>query len=154
MPDIKQHMESDKGNSRIFQTILYLLVGMGIFGTMLMMMVERSYELGMLMAIGMHKGKMILLLVTESVLTVMGGCLIGILLSMPVVYYFNRYPIRFKGEMGKSWERFGFEAILPASTEAEHFLSQGIIVLCIGLALSAYPVWKVIKLDPVSSMKR
>jgi len=154
MPEIKQHIETDKGNSKIFQGILYLLVAMGIFGTMLMMMVERSYELGMLMAIGMRKSKMIFLLVLESVLTVMGGCLIGISLSIPLVHYLKIHPIRFSGDMGSTWERWGFEPVLPASTEAEHFVSQAIIVLCIGLALSFYPVWKVIKLDPVSTMKR
>jgi ABC-type lipoprotein release transport system permease subunit len=154
MPEIKQHIETDKGNSKIFQGILYLLVAMGIFGTMLMMMVERSYELGMLMAIGMHKSKMIFLLVLESVLTVMGGCLIGISLSIPLVHYLKIHPIRFSGDMGSSWERWGFEPVLPASTEAEHFVSQAIIVLCIGLALSVYPIWKVVKLDPVSTMKR
>jgi ABC-type lipoprotein release transport system permease subunit len=84
----------------------------------------------------------------------MGGCVIGISLSIPVVHYLKIHPIRFTGEMGSSWERWGFEPVLPASTEAEHFISQGIIVLCIGLALSIYPVWKVVKLDPVSSMKR
>jgi putative ABC transport system permease protein len=154
MPDIKQHMDADKSNSKIFLMILYLLVGMGIFGTMLMMMVERGYELGMLMAIGMRKSKMIFLLVVESVLTVMGGCLIGILVSIPLVYYLKVNPIRFTGEIGSAWERFGFEAVLPASTEAIHFISQGLIVLCIGLVLSIYPVWKVVKLDPVSAMKR
>ena len=154
MPEIKQHIESDKGSSKIFQAILYLLVAMGIFGTMLMMMVERSYELGMLMAIGMRKTKMIFLLVLESVLTVMGGCVIGITLSIPIVYYFKIHPIIFTGDLGKSWERWGFEPLLPASTDAEHFITQAIIVLCIGLALSVYPVWKVFKMDPVSSMKR
>jgi len=154
MPEIKQHMESDKDSAKVFLAILYLLVAMGIFGTLLMMMVERSYELGMLMAIGMHKSKLIVLLVAESILTVMGGCMIGIVLSIPLVQYFNRFPIRFTGEMGRSWERWGFEPILPASTEPVHFISQGIIVLCIGLVLSLYPVWKIIKLDPVASIKR
>lgn len=154
MPDIKQHMDSDKSNGKVFQAILYVLVAMGIFGTMLMMMVERTYELGMLMAIGMKKSKMIFLLVSESVLTVMGGCLIGMVLSFPLVYYLKIHPIRFKGELGETWERFGFEAVLPTSTEADNFLWQGLIVLCIGLVLSIYPVWKVLKLNPVLSMKR
>ena len=154
MPDIKQHMNSDKGNTKIFLIILYVLVSMGIFGTMLMMMVERTYELGMLMAIGMKKSNMILLLVSESVLTAMGGCLIGILMSIPLVYHLQIHPIRFTGEMAKSYERFGFEAVLPTSTDADNFIWQGLVVLCIGLTLSIYPVWKVIRLDPVSSMKR
>jgi putative ABC transport system permease protein len=154
MPDVKQHMVSDKANMKIFQAILYVLVAMGIFGTMLMMMVERTFELGMLMAIGMKKSKMILLLVSESVLTVMGGCLIGILLSIPIVYYMKIHPIRFTGEMGEIYERFGFEAVLPTSTSPDNFIWQAIIVLCIGLSLSIYPVWKVLRLDPVISMKR
>jgi len=154
MPDIKQHMVSDMANTKIFQAILYVLVAMGIFGTMLMMMVERTFELGMLMAIGMKKSKMILLLVSESVLTMMGGCLTGILISIPLVYYLKIHPIRFKGELGQTWERFGFEAVLPTSTDAGNFIWQGLLVLSIGLTLSIYPVWKVLKLDPVSSLKR
>ena len=154
MPDIKQHIESDTTSDKVFLGILYILVGLGIFGTLLMMMVERSFELGMLMAIGMKKSKMIFLLVSESVLTVMGGCIIGIILSIPVVYYFKVNPIRLSGELAETYERFGFEAVLPASTEPEHFILQGFIVLCIGLALSIYPVWKVIVMDPVESMKR
>ena len=153
MPDIKQHMLSDKANMKIFQAILYVLVAMGIFGTMLMMMVERTFELGMLMAIGMKKSKMILLLVSESVFTVMGGCLIGILMSIPIVYYMKIHPIRFTGDIGEVYERFGFEAVLPTSTDAYNFIWQGVIVLCIGLFLSIYPVWKVMRLDPVISMK-
>lgn len=154
MPDIHQHMLSDKANMKIFQAILYVLVAMGIFGTMLMMMVERTYELGMLMAIGMKKSKMILLLVTESVLTVMGGCVIGIVTSIPLVYYLKVNPIRFTGEIGAAWERFGFEAVLPTSTAPDNFIWQALIVMFIGLVLSIYPVWKVLRLDPVSSMKR
>lgn len=154
MPDIKQHMETDQENSRIFMAILYLLVAMGIFGTMLMMLVERSYELGMLLAIGMQKSTLIFLLVMESVFTVMAGCLMGLLCSVIPVIYFNRNPIKFTGEMGRSWERFGFEAIIPASTNADHFFSQGAVVFGIGLLLSVYPAWKILRMDPVTSMKR
>ncbi len=154
MPELKQHIDTDTGNSKIFLGFLYVLVAMGIFGTMLMMMIERSYELGMLLAIGMKKYKMIILLVSESILTVMVSCLIGMICSIPLVYYLNIHPIRLTGELEKTYERFGFEAILPTSTEAEHFIWQAIVVFCIGLFLSFYPVWRVIRLDPVTSMKR
>lgn len=154
MPELKQHIDSDTNNAKVFLGFLYVLVTMGIFGTMLMMMIERSYELGMLMAIGMKKIKLIVLLTAESVLTVMAGCLIGMVVSVPVVYYLNIHPIRFTGELAKTYEKFGFEAVLPTSTEPEHFIWQAIVVLCIGLVLSAYPVWRVLRLDPVTSMKR
>lgn len=154
MPDIKQHIKTDTNNMKYIQGILYMLICFGIFGTLLMMMVERRFEMGMLVAIGMKKTKLINLLLFESVLTVLAGCLLGIITSIPLVYYLNRHPIRISGETAKAYERFGFEAIFPTSTETSNFIYQGIVVLIIGLLLSLYPAYKVIRLNVVTAMKR
>jgi len=154
MPEIKQHIQADTNNMKYVQGILYMLICFGIFGTLLMMMVERRFEIGMLVAIGMNKGKLSLLLLIECVLTVITGCAIGILAAIPLVYYLKVHPLKIGGETGKAYERFGFEAIFPASTDASNFINQGIIVLVIGLILSLYPVYKVIRLDPVRAMKK
>ncbi len=92
-------------------------------------MVERKFEMGMLVAIGMKKIKLMILLLIESVLTVLAGCLLGIIASIPLVYYFNRHPLKIGGETAKAYERFGFEPIFPTSTEASNFISQGLIVV-------------------------
>lgn len=154
MPDIKQHIETDSANMKYVQAFLYLLISFGIFGTLLIMMAERRYELGMLVAIGMKKSKLSLLLLLESLFTVIVGCILGILASIPVVYYLHKFPIRIYGEGAKAYERFGFEAVFPTSTDYHHFVNQGIVVLLIGLILSMYPVIKVIRLNPVDSMKK
>jgi len=154
IPDIKQHIESDTNNSKYIQGILYMLICFGIFGTLLVMMVERKFEMGMLVAIGMKKGKLMLLLFIESVLTVLSGCLLGIMASIPLVYYFSRYPLRIGGETAKAYERFGFEPIFPTSTDASGFIRQGMIVLIIGLILSIYPMYKAMRINPVSAMKK
>jgi len=154
MPDIKQHISSDTQSMLVVQAILYLLISFGIFGTLLMMMAERKYELGMLVAIGMKKARLAWLLVLESVMTVFLGCIAGIAASIPVVYYFKKYPIRITGDMAKAYEQFGFEAIFPTSLGPSNFISQGIIVLLIGLVLSLYPVYTVWKLNPVEAMKK
>lgn len=154
MPDVIQHIKTDKASMYIIQGILYLLICFGIFGTLLMMMVERRFEMGMLVAIGMKKLKLIQLLLMESVFTVFTGCLLGILTSIPIVYYLNKHPIRFKGEMAKVYEEFGFEAIFPTSQDSAIFITQGLIVLVIGLILSLYPIAKVIQLNPVTAMKK
>ncbi|MFC0774993.1 ABC transporter permease [Terrimonas alba] len=154
MPEVVQHIRTDTASSKIYLAILYLLICFGIFGTLLVMMAERKFEIGMLVAIGMKKRKLVILLFLESVLTVVAGCLLGLLMSMPIVIYLNRHPIRFSGDMAEIYERFGFEAVFPASTEAVHFVVQGIIVLLIGLLLSLYPAVKVIRLKPVAAMRR
>ena len=153
LPDIKQHIATDTNNMKVVQGVLYLLICFGIFSTMLMMMLERKFEMGMLVAIGMKKAKMIILFIAESVFTVLIGCLAGIAVSIPLVYYLNRHPIRIGGDTAAAYERFGFEAIFPTSTDGSIFLWQAFIVLLIGLGLSLYPALKVIQLKPVTAMK-
>lgn len=154
MPEVIQHIRTDKGSMIIIQGILYMLISFGILGTLLMMMVERRYEMGMLVAIGMKKIKLMQLLMMESVLTVFTGCMLGIIVSIPIVFYLYRHPIRFTGEFAKAYEEFGFEAIFPTSTETSIFITQGFIVLMLGLLLSLYPIVKVAQLNPVKAMKK
>ncbi|MFH6772249.1 ABC transporter permease [Gaetbulibacter aestuarii] len=154
MPDVSQHIKTDNASMYIIFFLLYILVCFGIFGTLLMMMVERKYELGMLVAIGMKKIKLSTLLILESLFTVITGCLAGILVSLPVVYYLKWHPIRFTGDFAKTYQEFGFEPIFPASTDSSIFIQQGLIVLILGLVLSLYPVLKVFRLNPIESLKK
>lgn len=154
LPDIKQHIKTDSNNMKVIQGILYLLICFGIFSTLLMMMMERKYEMGMLVAIGMKKFKLMYLLLTELVITVLSGCLLGVISSIPLVYYLNRYPIRIGGETAEVYKRFGFEPVFPASISAEHFINQGLTVLIIGILLSVYPLYKIGRLNVVASMKK
>jgi putative ABC transport system permease protein len=154
IPDIEQHIKTDTNNAKYVQGVLYMLICFGIFSTLLMLMVERKFEMGMLVAIGMKKTKLMILLLMESVVTVLSGCIMGIAASIPLVYYFNRHPIKIGGETAAIYQRFGFEAVFPTSTSAEHFIRQGIIVLIIGLILSLYPMYKAIRINPVTAMKK
>lgn len=154
MPDIQQHIQTDTSNAKYVQGILYMLICFGIFGTLLMMMEERAFEMGMLVAIGMKKSKLILLLIIESVITVLAGCIVGIGISVPVVYYLERYPLRISGETAQVYQRFGFEPIFLTAVDASIFIRQGLIVLMIGLILSLYPAYKALRLNPVEAMKK
>ncbi|MDP4147940.1 MAG: ABC transporter permease [Bacteroidota bacterium] len=152
MPDIRQHIRTDSASMTIITGILYILICFGIFGTLLMMMVERRHELGVLLAIGMKKGRISRLLLLESVLTVISGCLLGILISVPLVGYMHNNPIRLGGELADIYRRFGFEPIFPTATNAAIFMRQGVIVLVMGLLLSLYPVIKIMRMNPVAAM--
>jgi ABC-type lipoprotein release transport system permease subunit len=154
LPDIRQHIATDSSNMKVIQGVLYMLICFGIFSTLLIMMVERRYEMGMMVAIGMKKHQLAAMFVTESVLTVILGSIAGMIASAPLVLYLNRNPIRMGGETAKAYERFGFEAIFPTSTDASIFLGQALTVLVIGLVLALYPVWKVMRLNPVDAMKK
>jgi ABC-type lipoprotein release transport system permease subunit len=153
MPEIANHIKADGFSFYIFSGILYLIIGFGLFGTILMMTIERMYEFGMLIAIGMKKGKLKIILVGETFLITLLGVVLGILLSMPSVIYLQEKPIRFSGEIAKAYEQFGFEALFPAEFDLNIFFTQSLIVLFMALLIGLYPLWFVGSLNPVSAMK-
>lgn len=153
LPEISGHIEADNASSYMFTGILYLIIGFGFFGTIMMMTAERKYEFGMLIAIGMKKTNLSLILLGETFLITLLGIIFGFLISIPVVFYFKAYPIRFTGEWGKAWEQFGFEPIMPTAFDPSIFITQSIIVFVLALIIGLYPFWHIRRIDPVTAMK-
>lgn len=154
IPDVANHIKADGFSFYIFSGILYLIIGFGLFGTVLMMTAERKYEFGMLIAIGMKKSKLQLILFGETVLITFFGVLLGILLSLPLVLYLKEKPIRFGGELAKAYEQFGFEALFPTNVDQNIFITQSLIVLGMAVLIGVYPLWHIHGLDPVNAMKK
>ena len=154
MPEIANHIKADGFSFYIFSGILYLIIGFGLFGTILMMTVERMYEFGMLIAIGMKKSKLKMILLGETFLITLLGVVLGMLLSMPSVIYLQEKPIRFSGEIAKAYEQFGFEALFPAELDLNIFFTQSLIVLFMAILIGLYPLWFVSGLNPVNAMKK
>lgn len=154
MPDIKQHIDTDSNNMQIVRYILYLLVSFGIFSTLLIMMSERKIEHGMLLALGMSKKRLELLLMVESLMTLMVGSLLGLLISLPLVIYLKKYPIHISGNAAEAYKRFGFEPIFPAALDPVIFLQQGLTVFTIGIILSLYPIWVIRRMNALNAMKK
>jgi ABC-type lipoprotein release transport system permease subunit len=153
MPDITEHIETDTASSRIMLGVLYLLITFGIFSTLLMMMAERRREFGMLIALGMKKWQLGTVVLYESILITVTGCLVGILAGLPLIWWFALHPIKLKGDGAAAFSRFGFEPVIPASTDPWILAEQAVIVLFIGLLLSLYPLYKVMRMDPIAAMR-
>ncbi|HAD14550.1 MAG TPA: ABC transporter permease [Saprospirales bacterium] len=153
MPDIDEHIRVDSASMSIILGVLYLLIGFGIFAVLLMMFAERQREFGILVALGMRKSKLAVMLLLESIFMTLTGCLGGMLISLPIVWRLAEHPIRFGGDFAEIFERFGFEAVFPATVDPGIFLRQTIAVLIIALVLSLYPVVRVLSLKPLDAMR-
>ncbi|HAD98179.1 MAG TPA: ABC transporter permease [Cryomorphaceae bacterium] len=153
MPELVQAIQADSAGGLIMLFVLYLVISFGIFGTILMMTSERQYEYGILISIGMKRGKLALTVLLEtfflSVLGVIGACL----LALPPVFYYHAHPINLAGEqMGNAYEEYGFEPVIPASNDPSIILTHSVIVVIITLVLALYAVWKIYRLQPVKAM--
>ncbi len=153
LPELNQVLEGERAENAIFLFILYMLISFGIFGTILMMLMERQYEFGVLVATGMRRLKLSGIIIMENIFISVLGALVGTLLSVPAVLYFYKYPVEVGGKLKEAYENFGFEPIFYFSIEPKIFYSQTVVVLCIALVLSLYPVFKLMHLDPIKAMR-
>ncbi|MCO6491158.1 MAG: FtsX-like permease family protein, partial [Phaeodactylibacter sp.] len=153
LPDLVEAKAVDSAGNVIVYVILYLIIAFGIFGTILMMSKEREYEFGVLISIGMHRWQLAFTVWLEIIMLGLLGALLGILASMPLVWYFHVNPLRFSGDYAAAMEKFGFEAIFPAIFEAHIFLTQALLVFIITALLALYPIFKIRRLKPVQAMR-
>ena len=66
LPELVQLIQADNAGGIIMISILYVVIGFGIFGTILMMTTERLYEFGVLISVGMKRWKLIIVVLLES----------------------------------------------------------------------------------------
>ncbi|MUP16193.1 ABC transporter permease [Ancylomarina euxinus] len=153
MPELVQIIESDNASGKIMLGILYMIIAFGIMGTIMMMTLERIREFGVMVAVGMQKFKLGLVVLFETLLMGIIGIILGSGLSMPFIYYYYLNPIRLTGDAAASIESFGVEPIMPFAWESSFYLNQALVVLVITLITGLYPFFKVIKLEPVDALK-
>ncbi len=153
MPELIEAQELDTAGSMLILWILYLLIAFGLLGTILMMTRERTYEFGVLTAIGTKKKTLAGMLWFEGLMIGIIGAIFGILLSIPIVYYLYSNPIQLTGKMAESYDKFGIEPIMKSTFESGIFVQQAVVVFFISSFLSIYPLWYIWKLKPVSAMR-
>lgn len=153
MPELVQGIQLDNVGGMIMLFILYIVIAFGIFGTVMMMTIERAKEFGILISIGVKKSKLILITTIESILIALTGGLSGVLVSIPVIKYYHENPVRLTGQIEEISLKFGIEPILPLSFDTLIFVAQTSIVLMIALVCSIYPMNYIRKLKPVEAMR-
>ena len=153
MPELVQAIEADGAGGIIMLMILYMVVTFGMFGTMLMLIQERTYEFGVLLSIGMSRFKLWVIVFFEGVMTTMLGAVLGVIGVYPLVLYFYNNPYEFTGGMADGMREQGWEPVLPASLDPSIALTHMLIVMVISILIAFYPAFTIWKLKPVEARR-
>jgi len=145
-PELVQFIESDKAGGIVMIGILYIVIGFGIFGTVIMMVAERRRELGVMVAVGMQKVKLAAVLFIETMLIGLTGVLTGFTASIPVIVLLLNNPIELPAEMADAYLQYGFEPYLYFGAAPWVFVNQVVTVFAITMVVAVYPLMKVRKL--------
>ena len=153
MPELLQTMEGDAAGNKIMIFILYMIIGFGLFSTVLMMLTERQHELGIMVAVGTGKRQLAWMVFLEVMLLAVIGIALGTLASLPILHYLDRNPIRLTGDVAEIYASYGFEPIMPVLITPEIFLSQVRIVGFIALLVSLYPTIKLLRFSVMKAIR-
>ncbi len=151
--EVVQHIRSDNVSGLIMLGILYLIVGFGIFGTVLMMTLERIKEFGVMVSVGMQKFRLAGVVILETIVIGMLGVIAGAVASIPPIVWFHYHPILLGGAYARSTESYGYEALLSFEMPGMYYVNNGILVLVIVLLAAIYPVRKIIRMNVIESLR-
>lgn len=135
-----------------FIGIILLSLGFGIVNTMLMAVMERVKEIGMLMAVGMSKFRVFWMLMLETVLLTLTGGVFGILLGLLVTVATSKKGIDLSF-YAKGLEDMGYSSHVYPTIEINMVVVIVILVLITGLIASIYPARKALKYKPAEAIR-
>ena len=136
----------------IFVIIILLSLGFGIVNTMLMVVMERVKEIGMLMAIGMGKLRVFLMLMFETILLTLTGGTIGIMLGLGASLALKQNGINLSN-WAQGLEDFGYSSIVYPVVEGQMVVVIVILVILTGILASLYPARKALKYNPADAIR-
>ncbi|RPH33829.1 MAG: ABC transporter permease [Bacteroidales bacterium] len=151
-PEIAMFNEFSAIMGYIYVGIILFALAFGIINTMMMSVLERFKELGMLMAIGMNRFKVFGMIMLESVFLSLTGGLLGMLISGIVVSVLSRTGINF-GMWAEGLEAIGYSSMIYPIVTITNYISIAILVVITGMVASIWPARRALKLNPAEALR-
>jgi len=152
MPDMKMMNESMNLMMYIFVVIILLALGFGIVNTMLMVILERIKEIGMLMAIGMNKVRVFSMIVLETIYLSLTGGVIGIALAVVLTAITGKTGLDLS-LWAEGLNSLGFDAVIYPEIGFDAVIVVTFLVILTGVIAAIYPARKAIKLKPADALR-
>jgi putative ABC transport system permease protein len=134
-------------------SIILLALIFGIVNTMLMAVLERVRELGILMAIGMNKVKVFFMIMYETLYMALLGGIIGMILAYGTIHIFGRTGINLSA-FSSGLSAYGMDPIVYTTLPNQQYLEIFGMVFIAALLAAIYPSIKALQLKPVNAIRK
>jgi ABC-type lipoprotein release transport system permease subunit len=140
--------------SYIIMVIIMFALAFGIINTMLMAILERTREIGMMVALGTNRIRLFMLVLWETIFLTLAGTPVGILAGWLVTGYFYKHGLNLSGMGREMMSSFGFGTIIYPEFPADKL--AGVLLIVAGTAILSclFPAMKAIRMLPVEALRR
>ncbi|NTV15685.1 MAG: ABC transporter permease [Desulfobulbaceae bacterium] len=145
----------DRAGNYLMQFLVGLLVAAGIFNTMLMSVMERRREFGMMMALGMGPRQVVAQVLLESLLIGGLGLVLGVIITAPWYLYMVRVGIDFSGQIGNDYSTSGVlvDPVLKFRLFQESALAILAGIMLLTLVAGVIPAIRAGRVAPLESLR-
>ncbi|HJN74204.1 MAG TPA: FtsX-like permease family protein [Myxococcota bacterium] len=156
LPELVEYIRIDRKSNDVFMIIIGLIVTIGVLNTVLMSVLERVREFGVMLAVGMTPGRLFTLVVTEGLLLGLVGMALGVLGGAALSYPLVTSGLDYTGMMGG--DNIDVSGVTVSMViygvydwlRVAHY-ALGAVLLTLSSTL--YPAIKASRLQPVDAMR-
>lgn len=154
-PPTASMMDSSDASAFILLFVVLSVSALGILNTMLMSVFERMKEFGVLRALGLRPGKLIQVVVLESLLLASIATGIGLALGGALDAYLVIYGIDFSASSGEGFSFAGLtlDPVIHGTVRPGGILITVAAVVICTLAAAIWPAMRAARLEPVDAMR-
>ena len=155
LPDVVAMIKVDQSSNEMINAILLLVVAMGVLNTMLMSVLERTREFGVMLAIGMRPIQLSKLILLEGAVLGIFGCVLGSVLGILFSYPIVTNGIDMSKAMGDGFNMGGAvsSSILYGKYDFVWIAGYMVVAMIMAVLSAGYPAWKLMQLHPVEAMR-
>jgi ABC-type lipoprotein release transport system permease subunit len=154
-PELNAAVRIDDMGNYIWQGIMFGIIALGIVNTVLMSVMYRKREFGLLQALGFTRRQTGGLVITEGLaLTAVSG-FIGIALGLFLTWLFFRNGLDFSFTWDEDFTFSGVvvDPIIVPLFSVRRVMQSLVFILLIGTLASLYPAWRAMRIDVAEAMK-
>lgn len=151
-PGLKQSIQADLFSAWFMYGVLIALVAFGVLNTVLMSVLERTREFGIVMSLGLTPGRLGRLVLLETAIMGIIGLVVGVTIGALIVSWASFNGISFPG-MDEMGSQFNIPSRIYPSITAFQLSLGPLIVFAATLAAAVWPALRLYRLDPVQAMR-
>lgn len=153
MPELEQFIVLDDAGMYVMLLILVVVVAFGILNTILMAVLERKREFGVVLALGLQPRRIFRIVYLESLMLAMVGLAIGLGIALPLILYLQANPIALTGEAAGAMELFGIEPQMTWKLKPLNPLGTIATIMGVAILAALYPALKASRGRPVDALR-